>query len=113
MSISFEAFQRLALENAIYPRHQNDLDSVYPALGLTEEAGEVSGEVKKMIRDDGGVMTNDRRERIAEELGDVLWYIAAICRDVGVPMEDVAFGQLAKLKRRKAEGKIKGSGRDR
>ena len=51
----------------------------YAALGLTSEAGEVAGEVKKIIRNDKNSLTNGRSERILDELSDVLWYVQAMC----------------------------------
>ena len=45
---------------------------VYPTLGLTNEAGEVAGKVKKIFRDRGGVVSEDDRVALTLELGDVL-----------------------------------------
>lgn len=59
------------------------LPLTYYALGLTGEAGEVADKLKKVIRDDGGEITFDRRQAIALELGDVLWYVAALARHLG------------------------------
>lgn len=50
--------------------------ATYVRLGLISEVGEVAGQVKRIIRDDGGVLTDERREKILDELGDVLWYWA-------------------------------------
>ena len=47
------------------------------------------------------------------ELGDCLWYIAAICRDLGLNMGDVAADNLAKLKKRKENNTLHGSGDNR
>lgn len=92
---------------------------IYPALGLANEAGEVLGKIKKLIRDnevrfDGTKdLTDAQRADIAAELGDVLWYIAALSRDLGVPLNDVAHMNLEKLKSRKERGTLGGSGDDR
>jgi len=92
---------------------------IYPALGLANEAGEVLGKIKKLIRDnevrfDGTKdLTDAQRADIADELGDVLWYIAALSRDLGVPLNDVAHMNLEKLKSRKERGTLGGSGDNR
>lgn len=100
-------YQTQASKTAIY----NDADVIiYPALGLLSEAGEVAGKVKKVLRDDNGMFTPEKREAIADEVGDVLWYIASLCTDLGIGMEVVAQRNLDKLNSRMARGVISGSG---
>ena len=79
-----------------------------PALGLAAEAGEVANKVKKILRDG-----DFDRKAIADEIGDCLWYIAALCRDLNVNMNDVARANLSKLEDRKKRGVISGSGDNR
>ena len=100
---SINYYQKEAVKTAIYTD-----PIIYPALGLGNEAGEVQGKIKKMLRD--GTFN---KEDIAAEIGDVLWYIAALCRDLEIDMADVALNNLAKLKSRQERGKIKGSGDNR
>jgi len=107
----FNQYQKHALETAMYPNIGQNI--IYPALGLTGEAGEVSELIKKMIRDDGGQLTEQRREKLLKELGDVLWYVAVVAHEAGLMLGDVAQVNLDKLARRKSEGKITGSGSDR
>ena len=83
---------------------------VYPTLGLTNEAGEVAGKVKKIFRDRGGVVTDDDRAALTLELGDVLWYLAELCTQLDLSLEDVAAANLAKLQGRKARGTLSGDG---
>lgn len=87
-----------------------NLPLTYYALGLTGEAGEVADKLKKTIRDDGGTMTDAKREGLVLELGDVLWYVAALARHLGVSLDVVAEMNLAKLKDRAARGVLGGSG---
>ncbi len=93
-------YQEMAASTAIYKvEHQ----VIYPALGLAAEAGEVANKVKKILRDG-----SFDREGISDEIGDCLWYIAALCRDLNVDMSDIARNNLKKLKDRQERGTIKG-----
>ena len=104
-------YQSEALETAIYPKNFKVL---YPTLGLTGEAGEVSDKVKKLIRDNGYVggatIDEQKREDLALELGDVLWYVATLANDLGYSLEQIANMNYQKLCKRKEQGKISGSG---
>jgi NTP pyrophosphatase (non-canonical NTP hydrolase) len=90
---------------AIYPKAQS---IIYPALGLAGEAGEVAEKIKKWIRDG-----NLDRDAIAKELGDVLWYIAAMATDLDLDLDRIADMNIQKLADREMRGKIRGSGDDR
>jgi NTP pyrophosphatase (non-canonical NTP hydrolase) len=89
---------------------------IYPALGLANEAGEVLGKIKKLIRDhdvtfDGlNTIPAQKRAEIADELGDVLWYIAALSKDLGIALNEVAEINNEKLQSRQKRGVLKGSG---
>lgn len=86
---------------------------LYPVLGIAEEAGEVAGKFAKAIRDEGGMMTEERRQSAIKELGDVLWMAAEICTNLGVTLEEVMQTNIEKLSDRKRRGVIGGSGDDR
>lgn len=92
---------------------------IYPALGLANEAGEVSGKIKKLIRDDnvrfdGKILLSDKqRADIGAELGDVLWYIASLARDLDISLNSIAAMNIEKLNSRKERGVIGGSGDNR
>lgn len=86
---------------------------VYPALGLCGEAGETAEKVKKAIRDDGGTLTEERREAIAAELGDVLWYVAQVATEADLDLEEIAESNLAKLASRSDRNVLHGSGDSR
>jgi NTP pyrophosphatase (non-canonical NTP hydrolase) len=86
---------------------------VYPTLGLTNEAGEVAGKVKKIFRDKGGVIGDEDREALKGELGDVLWYLTQICTDLGLSLEEVAQANIEKLFSRLERDQIRGEGDDR
>ena len=104
------------------------LGPIYPALGLNGEAGEVANEtaerflntciesflflklnakaggvaehVKKMIRNDNGVLTVERKEKLLLEMGDVLWYLAALATELDENLSTVADLNIHKLGKR-------------
>ena len=110
--ITFDDYQTGAMSTAVYPG-KGEGNWTYPALGLAGETGEISEKLKKAIRDDGGVVTDERRAGIRKELGDVLWYVAALCTELNLEMQDVAEFNLQKLAKRKDEGKLHGDGDNR
>jgi NTP pyrophosphatase (non-canonical NTP hydrolase) len=107
--MNFNDYQDQANDTAIYP---NESRLVYPALGLTGEAGEVADKIKKLIRDKRTLDAQERIE-IAKEVGDVLWYVAAMARDLGVDMDTMAQMNLEKLHDRAKRDVIGGSGDNR
>ena len=86
---------------------------VYPTLGLTNEAGELAGKVKKIFRDRDGRISEADREALKGELGDVLWYLTQICTQLDLSLAEVAQANIAKLSSRRARGKIGGDGDNR
>lgn len=109
--MTFDEYESAAAETAIYQRSHA---LVYPALGVAGEAGEVAEKVKKMIRD-GHLDAHG----LHKEIGDVIWYLAALCRDMSeefgadYSLKSAAQGNLEKLKSRKERGVLKGSGDNR
>jgi NTP pyrophosphatase (non-canonical NTP hydrolase) len=100
-------YQRAARRTAIYPDHHRVL---YPALGLASEAGEVAGKIKKVLRDQGGDFGRAPIEALKDELGDVLWYVAALAGDLGLSLEAIAAANLDKLALRQERGRLGGGG---
>lgn len=103
-------YQRLSRRTAEYPR---EAWLSYPALGLAGEAGEVAEHAKKTIRDDGGIVTDERRAAISKELGDVLWYVAQLASELELSLEEIAAENLEKLLSRQRRGVLSGSGDER
>jgi NTP pyrophosphatase (non-canonical NTP hydrolase) len=108
--VELSEYQRLSRSTAEYPRQEA---LTYPALGLAGEAGEFADHAKKVIRDDGGEVTPQRREAMAKELGDVLWYVAQLASELGLELEQVARDNLDKLLSRQRRGVLSGSGDER
>jgi NTP pyrophosphatase (non-canonical NTP hydrolase) len=109
--MNFDDFQKFIEETAIYPHKGDNL--AYPALGLTGEAGEVADKVKKLIRDHDGKLTPELAQEMVKELGDVLWYLAALSLELKVNLSDVAAANVKKLRDRKKRGVLKGDGDNR
>lgn len=108
--LTLNDYQQQAAQTAVYP---DEIALAYTALGLTGEAGEIANKVKKVYRDSGGQLTPDKRDELASELGDVLWYLAMLASELDISLETVAQANLDKLSSRQARGKIQGSGDQR
>lgn len=109
--MKFEEYQKRSRETAQYPDAGRNF--IYPTLGLNGEAGEVAEKVKKILRDDGGEVSDEKKKEIIKELGDVLWYLSQLASEFGVTLEDVARMNLEKLASRRDRGTINGSGDNR
>ena len=129
---TFKAYQRAATKTAIYPGQGTPLGLAYCALKLNGEAGELAEHVGKAMRDDGlipqvdgedadntplalldGKLKSARMALVVKEVGDVLWYLSAICNEVGCTLEDAAAINLRKLKDRSDRDALQGSGDER
>ncbi|MFZ2390757.1 MAG: nucleoside triphosphate pyrophosphohydrolase family protein [Minisyncoccales bacterium] len=109
--MTFQEYQEEARKTAIYPNKDNNF--IYPTLGLAGEAGEVAEKIKKVIRDGNGIVSEEKKEEITKELGDVLWYVANLAKELGVTLEDVAQKNLLKLQSRQQRNELHGSGDNR
>lgn len=106
--MDFREYQMIARKTAVYPNIDNNL--IYPVLGLTNEAGEVAGKLKKVIRDNDGLLTDEARQAILDECGDVLWYLSQTCMELEANLDDVAKQNVSKLMDRYKRNVLKGSG---
>lgn len=109
--MNFKEYQKESRKTAVYPDQGKNY--IYPLLGLAGESGEVVEKFKKMIRNNDGVMDDKIRESIKKEFGDLLWYIAQICTEIGIDLDDVAVTNIEKLKDRTKRGVIKSEGDSR
>lgn len=108
--MNINEYQNKAIETAIYGKGNK---VIYPTLGLSGEAGEVAEKVKKVLRDKQGVFSDEIKAELAKEIGDVLWYCAALSRDLGFELETICQMNIDKLNSRKARNVISGSGDNR
>jgi NTP pyrophosphatase (non-canonical NTP hydrolase) len=109
--MDFTDYQTKSRATAKYPVIGHGV--IYPTLGLVNEAGEVAGKIKKIFRDKDGVIGEAEKEALKAELGDVLWYIAQVCSELNLSLDDVAEANIEKLLDRQARGKIQGDGDNR
>lgn len=87
------------------------LSIMYCTGKLNGEAGEVAEVVFKAFR--GGELTDDDKDKLFWELGDVQWYIARIADLCGFRLGDIMLANIEKLQSRKQRGVLHGYGSDR
>ena len=109
--MDFNEYQEKAWETAIYPRKGKNIS--YPTLGLGGETGEVLEKIKKILRDENEMITEEKKEEIIKEIGDVLWYLAALSQELNINLNDIAEKNILKLFSRKERGVLHGSGDER
>jgi NTP pyrophosphatase (non-canonical NTP hydrolase) len=110
--MDFKEYQKLAHRTSINPL-VGGVNYVYPTLGLTGESGELANKIKKIFRDDKGILTAARKEDVKHELGDMLWYIAEICTCMDISLDEIADANIKMLASRLERNKISGSGDNR
>ena len=108
--LNFFEYEKEAAKTAVYPGSGELTGLMYTALGLAGEAGEFADQVKKVLRDDDGVPTEVRKDKLKKELGDVMWYMARCCAELGFSLEEVAYHNVKKLADRKERGVLQGDG---
>lgn len=111
--MDFSEYEQLAARTASWSGKQKEHLLAYLALGVAGEAGEVAEKIKKILRNDEGVVSPEKRDAIKQEVGDVLWYLAMLSRELGFPFEEAAKANIQKLADRAARGVIKSSGDNR
>jgi NTP pyrophosphatase (non-canonical NTP hydrolase) len=97
--MTLEEYQRAAMRTA-NAGIADDARMMDAAAGLSEEAGEVLGLIRKHLYMQHAL----DRERVTKELGDLLWCLATVATSVGVTLEEVAAKNVEKLQRRYPAG---------
>lgn len=85
---------------------KNCNNPLYLATALCGESGELANELKKVFRDDDGMITDERKHAILSEMGDVLWYLYALSNLLDVRMVEVKQINMTKIIKRIEEGKL-------
>ena len=109
--MNFDEYQKKAASTAIFPKVRESY--VYPTLGLVGETGEFAEKIKKIFRDKNGKISKTDKEEIVKELGDVLWYLSQVAKELNISFEEIAQKNIKKLASRKIRGKLHGSGDNR
>ncbi len=109
--MTFEEYQKLSRKTAIYPKKGKNF--IYPVLGLVGESGEVAEKIKKVLRDNNGIVDNLRKQEIEKELGDVLWYLSQVATELNLSLDHIASFNIKKLNSRQKRNKLSGNGDNR
>ncbi len=99
--MDFDHYQKEALRTDRVPARdgpEDVLSLIVPMLGLAGETGQLLSEYKKHLRD--GEAHRLFKERVSEELGDLLWYIANVASKFDLTLDEIAAANLAKVKAR-------------
>src|ERR1700674_1074937 len=101
MMMDFDSYQKKALETDRVPARGGSDDAlslIVPMLGLAGETGQLLSEYKKHLRD--GEAHRLFKERVSEELGDLMWYVANVASKFGLSLDGVAVANLEKTRGR-------------
>lgn len=109
--MNFIEYQHYSRKTAIYPKLGKNF--LYPTIGLFGECGEIAEKIKKIIRDKHNKVSKADKMEIKKELGDVLWYISALCSELKLSLNDVAESNISKLQSRKNRNLLHGDGDNR
>lgn len=103
--MNFNEYQELAMSTRL-----ETADEAYALFGLVGEVGELYGYIAKVIRDGE---KDDHQAYVKKEMGDILWFLAAIAYDHGLRLDEIAQANVEKLQSRKQRGTLQGSGDER
>lgn len=111
--MQFDEYQRTSLRTWNPPPRDKILDIMYLTLGVVGEAGEVAEKVKKILRNDLGVFSAEKKQELKKEIGDVIWYLSTLSYELGLSFDDVAQTNIDKLSSRLERGVIASEGDNR
>lgn len=113
MRMDFDDYQKKAAETNLFIGGDEERALMYLSMGFAGETGEILNKLKKVLRDDGGVITAEKKKEVAKELGDALWYLSQLAELLDASLGDIAAANIEKLASRKERGTLKGDGDNR
>lgn len=108
--MTVKEYQEIIEKTAVFPKN---IGLTYCTLGLCGESGEVAEKVKKLYRDQNGEITDEFKQAVKKEIGDVLWYVTALSSELGFTLEEVMEANYNKLMARRATNTLHGNGDNR
>lgn len=110
--MTFDEYQAWARTTAL-PQEDPLMDKTIWVMGIAGEAGEVVEKWKKIVAYKGGVVSEEDLQELKKEIGDVVWYIAALASSLGLSFEEIMQLNMEKLNSRKERAVIAGAGDNR
>lgn len=114
--MTFDEYQKAAQSTDLTPGKQGKILTISfmdKVLGLVGESGEFADHVKKILRDDKAKLTEEKRQLLIKELGDVLWYIALLAKHLDMSLQEIAKINIDKLQNRQKRQTLRGRGDNR
>ena len=99
---TFEEYQRAAAKVPVSLRNNRDRVTL-PVLGLQEEAGKIGSLLTAAFASGKFHLTPEQSKEVNDRLADVLWYVARLCGETGIGMQQLATHSIAQFQAR-AEG---------
>ncbi len=96
---TFEEYQRAATKTPLSLRNNRDRID-FPVRGLQQEAGKVGSLLASAFASGRLELTREQTGELKDRLSDMLWCIALLCGETGVPMRELAAHSLAQLQSR-------------
>lgn len=110
--MTLDEYQQQALKTVLSTSDEFK-DTLHWVLGINGESGEIAEKIKKIIRDKNSLISQQDKQELGKEIGDVLWYLAVFAHNLGIPLEEIARANLSKLKSRQDRGVLGGTGDNR
>jgi hypothetical protein len=96
---TFEEYQSAVTRTPLSLRNNRDRINL-PVLGLQEEAGKVGFLLASAVASGKLALTQAQTNELQDRLSDMLWYVALLCSETGIAMQDVAAHSIAQLQAR-------------
>jgi len=99
---TFAEYQTLAAKLPLSLRNNRERIDL-PVLGLQQEAGKIGSLLTAASASGTFSLTQEQRREVQDRLADLLWYVALLCNESGIAMQDVAMRSITQLRARSQE----------